>query len=94
MEGQERNGRENRREAILHRLRRAEGQVRGLQRLLEKDRPCAEFLQQLASVQEALRAAGRIMTRNYLETCLTRAIRRRDRRIYREAEKLIFRFRP
>jgi len=57
------------------RLRRIEGQVRGLQKMVEEDRYCADILVQLSSVQEALRAVGRELMRNHLKHCATRAIR-------------------
>ena len=42
----------------LKRLRRIEGQVRGLQRMVEEDRYCADILTQISSVHEALRSVG------------------------------------
>ena len=39
----------------IKRLRRIEGQVRGLQKMVEEDRYCADIVMQIASVQEALR---------------------------------------
>ncbi len=57
------------------RLRRIEGQVRGLHRMVEEDRYCADILVQLASVQEALRAVGRELMRNHLKHCATVAMR-------------------
>jgi CsoR family transcriptional regulator, copper-sensing transcriptional repressor len=60
----------------LNRLRRIEGQVRGLQRMVEGERYCADILTQLASVQEALRAVGKELLRNHLRHCATEAIRR------------------
>ena len=45
--------------AIGTRLRRIEGQVRGLQKMVEEERYCADVLMQLSSVQEALRGVGR-----------------------------------
>ena len=42
-------------EANLKRLRRIEGQVRGLQKMVEEDRYCPDIITQIASVQEALR---------------------------------------
>jgi DNA-binding FrmR family transcriptional regulator len=59
----------------LTRLRRIEGQVRGLQRMIEEDRYCADIITQLASVQEALRSVGRELMRNHLRHCATSAIR-------------------
>jgi len=59
----------------LKRLRRIEGQVRGLQRMVESDRYCADIMMQVSSVQEALRAVGRELMRNHLKHCATTAIR-------------------
>src|SRR2546423_9868681 len=59
----------------LKRLRRIEGQVRGLQKMVDEDRYCADILTQIASVHEALRAVGRELMRNHLKHCATSAIR-------------------
>jgi DNA-binding FrmR family transcriptional regulator len=55
--------------ANLARLKRIEGQVRGLQKMVEEDRYCADVLVQISSVQEALRAVGRELLRNHLKHC-------------------------
>src|SRR5512145_402662 len=59
----------------LKRLRRIEGQVRGLQRMVAEDRYCADILTQIASVHEALRSVGRELMRNHLRHCATTAIK-------------------
>ena len=59
----------------LKRLRRIEGQVRGLQRMVSDDRYCADILVQISSVQEALRSVGRALMRNHLRHCASEAIR-------------------
>jgi DNA-binding FrmR family transcriptional regulator len=59
----------------LRRLRRIEGQIRGLQRMVEEDRYCADILTQVSSVQEALRAVARALMRNHLTHCAAQAIR-------------------
>ena len=59
----------------LTRLRRIEGQVRGLQRMVEQERYCADIMTQISSVQEALRAVGKELMRNHLKHCATEAIR-------------------
>ena len=61
---------------ILRRLRRIEGQVRGLQRMVDEERYCADILTQVSSVHEALRAVGRELLRNHLKHCASDAIRR------------------
>ena len=59
----------------LVRLRRIEGQVRGLHKMVEEDRYCADIMTQISSVQEALRAVGRELLRNHLRHCAAAAIR-------------------
>jgi CsoR family transcriptional regulator, copper-sensing transcriptional repressor len=59
----------------LKRLRRIEGQVRGLQKMVDEDRYCADVLTQLSAVHEALRSVGREVMRNHLKYCATSAIR-------------------
>jgi DNA-binding FrmR family transcriptional regulator len=63
------------RDRNLKRLRRVEGQVRGLQRMVEEDRYCADILTQIASVHEALRSVGRELMRNHLKHCAASAIK-------------------
>jgi DNA-binding FrmR family transcriptional regulator len=76
------------------RLRKIEGQVRGLQRMIEDERYCADVLNQIASVQEALRAVGKLLMRNHLEHCVTDALRSGDRldaeRAYAEVMELMY----
>ena len=63
------------RDRNLKRLRRIEGQVRGLQKMVDEDRYCADILTQISSVQEALRGVGRELMRNHLKHCATSAIK-------------------
>ena len=62
-------------ERNLKRLRRIEGQVRGLQKMVEEDRYCADIMTQISSVHEALRAVGKELMRNHLKHCASNAIR-------------------
>ena len=59
----------------LTRLRRIEGQVRGLQKMVDEERYCAEIMTQISSVHEALRAVGRELMRNHLKHCATAAMK-------------------
>lgn len=61
--------------ANILRLRRIEGQIRGIQKMVEEDRYCADILGQISAAQEALRAVGRELIRNHLKHCSTHAIR-------------------
>jgi CsoR family transcriptional regulator, copper-sensing transcriptional repressor len=58
----------------LKRLRRIEGQIRGLQRMVDEERYCADILMQISSVQQALRGVSLALLRNHLHHCAARAI--------------------
>ena len=62
-------------QANRKRLRRIEGQIRGLQKMVEDDRYCADIITQIASVQEALRGVARNLMRNHLHHCAAKALR-------------------
>ena len=61
--------------ANQNRLRRIEGQVRGLQKMVEEDRYCADIITQVASVQEALRGVARNLMKNHLHHCAIKALK-------------------
>ena len=61
-------------EANRRRLRRIEGQIRGLQKMVEEDRYCADIITQVASVQEALRGVARNLMKNHLHHCAAKAM--------------------
>jgi DNA-binding FrmR family transcriptional regulator len=76
------------------RLRRIEGQVRGLQKMVEDDRYCADILTQIASVHEALRGVGKELMRNHLKHCASDAIRKGPEeaaQMYDELVEMIYR---
>lgn len=58
----------------LKRLKRIEGQVRGIQKMVEEDRYCADILIQISSIQEALRGVSRELLRNHLHHCVNHNI--------------------
>lgn len=66
------------RERNLKRLRRIEGQVRGIQRMVQEDRYCPDILTQVAAAQAALRSVARELTRNHLKHCTSAAIESDD----------------
>ncbi len=59
----------------LQRLRRIEGQVRGLLRMVEEDRYCVEILTQLRAARAALRRVEDSVLRTHVEHCVAQAIR-------------------
>jgi CsoR family transcriptional regulator, copper-sensing transcriptional repressor len=62
------------RDAYLKRLRRIEGQVRGLQRMVESDTYCIDILTQVSAVTRALQAVALGLLEDHLGHCVTEAI--------------------
>ena len=63
------------REDLQKRLKRIEGQVRGVQRMLDEDRDCHEIIQQLAAIRSAVQGASVMFMRQYASDCLMSADR-------------------
>lgn len=79
----------------LARLKRIEGQVRGLQKMVEEERWCADTLTQIASVQEALRSVSRELMRNHLKHCAAGAAQgdaASANAVYDELVELMFKY--
>jgi DNA-binding FrmR family transcriptional regulator len=81
---------DSRKDAIRSRLRRLRGQVDGLERMLDQNRPCVEILTQVSAAGQALRGVGKLVVRNYLERCAARAIKTGDEEIFDELMEVIF----
>src|ERR1700741_4629869 len=81
-------------EANRNRLRRIEGQIRGLQKMVEEDRYCADIIGQSASVQEARRGVARNLMKNHLHHCAEKALASRKPKetaaMYDELLELIY----
>jgi DNA-binding FrmR family transcriptional regulator len=65
--------RQDTRDEIQKRLRRIEGQVRGIQRMIEEDRACRDVLDQLAAIQQAVRGVSGIVAQRYAFECIESA---------------------
>jgi DNA-binding FrmR family transcriptional regulator len=61
---------------ILERLKKIEGQVRGLQRMVEEDRYCVDVLVQVAAVKAALNKVGLALMEGHARGCMQAAVRR------------------
>ena len=55
---------------LIKRLRRIEGQVRGIQDMLDRERDCREIMQQLSAVNSAVRSTSRSFFQDYAVLCL------------------------
>lgn len=80
----------------LKRLKRIEGQIRGLQKMVEEERYCADILVQISSVQEALRGVSQALLRNHLRHCVTSTLQKgkpvESERMYTELSDLFSRY--
>ena len=80
MEGREGSGaahgyiKQGDKEKILARLRRIEGQVRGLQRMVEEEAYCVDILTQIGSVVSASEKVGAILLKDHVEHCVRESI--------------------
>lgn len=61
-------------EAVQKRLRRVEGQVRGIQRMVDEDKYCIDVLTQISAASSALRAVAVELLEDHLGHCVTHAI--------------------
>src|SRR5690348_4963384 len=80
---------------LSRRLRRVEGQVRGVQKMVEDERYCPDVLVQMSAIHESLRAVERILMKDHLRHCATQALRSGDakqaQRTYDELTELFYR---
>jgi len=64
------------RKKIVNRFRRIEGQIRGLEKLVENEAPCLDILTQVSAVTAAIKKAGTEVIRVYLDQCLAEVPRK------------------
>jgi DNA-binding FrmR family transcriptional regulator len=57
-------------EAIIRRLRRIEGQVKGIQKMVEEGKYCGDILIQIAAVRAAMNSVGGLILENHMKDCL------------------------
>ena len=66
---------ENERRDLMNRLKRIEGQVRGLQRMLDEDAYCPDILTQASAVNSAMNSFCRVLLANHIRSCVSEDIR-------------------
>lgn len=66
---------EQEKRSLMNRLKRIEGQVRGIQRMLEEDEYCADILVQVSAVNSALNGFNKVLLADHLHTCVAEDIR-------------------
>ena len=60
---------------VVNRLKRIEGQVRGIQKMVEEDRYCVDILVQISAIKSALKQVGFAVTERHINYCVSDAIR-------------------
>jgi CsoR family transcriptional regulator, copper-sensing transcriptional repressor len=58
---------------IIKRLRRIEGQVKGIQKMIENEQQCNDVLVQIAAIRAAINKVGGLILENYSKKCITKA---------------------
>lgn len=65
----------NEKQAVINRLKRIEGQVRGIQKMVEEDRYCVDILVQISAIQSALKNVGFAVTERHIHHCVSDAVK-------------------
>jgi DNA-binding FrmR family transcriptional regulator len=80
---------------VLLRLKKIEGQVRGLQRMVEEGNPCQDILTQVAAATAAMKKVGMVIVQTYLEECLNKSKKEpavRQKEVLEEFQKAMSRY--
>lgn len=77
---------------ILKRLRRIEGQVRGIQKMVEDDQYCVDVLTQISAIVAGLRATGLVILEDHIEGCVLNASPEEQEEVLEELMGAIERF--
>ncbi len=63
-------------EAVQKRLKKIEGQVRGVQKMVQEDKPCEQILIQIGAIKSALHKTGQIVLEGHMHHCVLDGIKR------------------
>ena len=74
----DREGNERTKAGVANRLLRIEGQVRGIQRMVEEERYCMDVLTQISAIHESLRKVSEVLLRDHLSHCVSSAAQSGD----------------
>ena len=69
---------------LMNRLKRIEGQVRGVESMLEKDAYCTDILMQVSAITSALNSFNKVLLANHVKTCVADNIRNGDEEVVDE----------
>lgn len=65
-------------EALMKRLKRIEGQVKGIQKMLDEERYCVDILVQISAIRSAINKVGTIILENHVKGCVSESIKQGD----------------
>lgn len=68
----------NDKQAIIKRLNRIEGQVKGIQKMVEDERYCVDILVQISAIRSAINKVGNIVLENHIKGCVSSSIKDGD----------------
>lgn len=68
----------NNKDALQKRLKRIEGQVKGIQKMVDEDRYCVDILVQISAIRSAINKVGTIILENHVKGCVSNSIRNDD----------------
>lgn len=74
---------------LMNRLKRIEGQVRGVQKMIENDAYCTDVITQVAAINAALNSFNRVILTNHLHSCVADHIRQGDDEVIDELSELL-----
>ncbi len=77
------------REAVLKRLKRIEGQLRGLQKMVAEERECESIVTQLAAVRSAIDSVGALVLNNYIKICAPGTSSTSDPEVYESMVRVV-----
>ena len=75
--------------ALISRLNKIEGQIKGIKKMLEDNRYCGDILIQVSAVEKGLENFGYVILQNHMDTCMTEEIKSGNTEITKEAIELI-----
>jgi DNA-binding FrmR family transcriptional regulator len=80
------------RDALLTRLNRIEGQVRGVKRMVDEEAYCIDVLTQINAIKAAIDQVGFLLLEDHIKGCVTTAVRQGDKSKVTELVKAVERF--
>lgn len=87
--GKHKERQEKEKKDLMNRLKRIEGQVRGIENMLEKDAYCTDVLMQVSAVTSALNSFNKVLLANHVKTCVADNIRQGNDEIIDELVTLL-----